>query len=134
MTSEQESAAIWNTLQSINDRITIVKKSEAEISQKKANITILTPTQKHVSTVEGKQVMQIMDNCISKILLVSALPKMAVNVAYYELLLGGEICDQIKEYKAASSEYDAMLTYNQKEGNLDQCKLKNVSKFPFQIN
>ncbi|KAM3172461.1 hypothetical protein ACTXT7_014485 [Hymenolepis weldensis] len=124
MTSEEESGAIWNNLPSINDRITIAKKPEAEIPQEKADITILKPTQKHVSTVEGKQVMQIMDNCISKILLVSAFPKIAVNVAYYELLLGGEICDQIKEYKAASNEYDAMLNYKQNEGNLDQCKLE----------
>ncbi|VDL18940.1 unnamed protein product [Hymenolepis diminuta] len=128
MTSEQESDAIWNKLPPINDRITIVKKSEAEISQNKADITILKPTQKHVSTIEGKQVMQIMDNCISKILLVSALPKIAGHIAYYELLLGGEICDQIKEYKAASNEYDAMLIYNQKEENLDQCKLKKLKE------
>nr|CDS29760.1 IQ domain containing protein D [Hymenolepis microstoma] len=128
MSSEQGSTAIWNNLPSISDGVTTTEKPEAEFPQKAADLTILKPTQKHVPTVEGKQVMQIMDNCISKVILVSAFPKFTDNLTYYELLLGGEVCEQIERYKAASTAYDTIMNDFQNEGDQYHCKLKELKE------
>ncbi|VDO11715.1 unnamed protein product [Rodentolepis nana] len=128
MTSEQGSTAIWNDLPSISDRVTANEKPETECPPKEADLTILKPAQKHVPTIEGKQVMQIMDNCITKVILVSAFPKFTSNLAYYELLLGWKACEQIERYKAASSEYDTIMNGCENVGDLYHFKLNELKE------
>lgn len=134
MSSERTSTAIWDNLPPITDRIALTKKSLSETPQQKrgskfnqSHFALLKPVHEHMPTIEGKRAMLIMDNCVSKVLIVSTFPQIASNLPYYEFLLGTEVNLLFKEYESASVEYESMIKKRPGKRRVDCNTLNEVS-------
>ncbi len=62
-----------------------------------------------MQTIEGKRVMIIMDNCITKVLLVSVFPQISADLKSFELLIGKDAVTLFKDYAKASNDYDLII-------------------------
>ncbi|VDD83639.1 unnamed protein product [Mesocestoides corti] len=126
--ASEYSVAVWDRLPTISGSANLVttgsfsrqEKSELEQTQ---HAVLLKPVQKHIQTIEGKRAMLVMDTCITKVLLVSALPQIVANMKNYEVLLGRKVTLSIREYERVALEYEAAVKASAEESNMNRQEL-----------
>ncbi|VDM36355.1 unnamed protein product [Hydatigera taeniaeformis] len=126
MAFDLSSTAVWEHLPPISGRVGLINPGDTSKLNQSPHLAMLKPAHKHMQTIEGKRAMLIMDNCISKMLLVAAFPQISANIKYYELLLGREVKLLFKEYEKVSAEYEMVMNLSTTKPTVSCHKLREV--------
>ena len=68
-------------------------------------LRILLPTQKKLNSVESQRVLSVLDECIKRIEIVSALPYLINSLDRHSISLGGDLASLLTRYKALTEEF-----------------------------
>ncbi|KAL7060997.1 hypothetical protein AAHC03_09541 [Spirometra sp. Aus1] len=107
----QFSVALWNKLPPITERSSCVHRAfdlKSSVSQNTMNV--LTPVQTHLQPIEAKRAMLILDDLVTKVLLVGAFPKILSNIETFALLVGDEATNIFRKIEPLAKELDEGIT------------------------
>ncbi|BHF72195.1 hypothetical protein SprV_0401525900 [Sparganum proliferum] len=73
-------------------------------------MNVLTPVQTHLQPIEAKRAMLILDDLVTKVLLVGAFPKILSNIETFALLVGDEATNIFRKLEPLAKELDEGIT------------------------
>lgn len=90
---------------------------------------------KHLSTIDSKRFMRVLDNTVTRVLLVSSFPRIISNVQEYSLLIGRNATVLFEKYGPLSKTYDeqcAMLKHPPRYTDRDATEQHRLSLVSFE--
>ncbi|VDN08828.1 unnamed protein product [Dibothriocephalus latus] len=128
----QYSVALWNKLPPITERSSCIHRAwdlKSNVSQNTMNV--LRPVQTHLQPIEAKRAMLILDDLVTKVLLVGAFPKIISNIETFALLVGNEAANMFKQIEPLAKELDEGVTPGTSLKILELTEMANKVDDPF---